>query len=240
MFGVDYAWGFPGVKALKAAKVGFVCRYLSHDASKNLRANELLALRKAGIDVVVVWEAAASRALAGSKAGAEDAQAAEEQLFALGAPANSPVYFAVDFDATAAEVPAINAYLQGAASILGKDRVGVYASISVVKAALDAGVCKYAWQTYAWSAGKLEPRAHLYQFSNGHSINGVSVDYDRSLQADFGQMVFTSKPHPFYDWLSHVLGEGKYKGHPKDVAPAKPGWWKRAAKFLIARKNKSA
>jgi hypothetical protein len=57
--------------------------------------------------------------------------------------------------------------LSGAGSILGKDHVGIYGGYYPVKRALDAGVCKYAWQTYAWSGGQWDPRAHIRQNKNG-------------------------------------------------------------------------
>lgn len=194
MFGIDYAWGNPSVDALKKAGVKFVCRYVSTPGnSKNLRASEVTAFKAAGIKIVVVFETTASRALAGRAAGENDAKVAVSELAQVGAPDDAVVYFAVDFDASEAQQAAVNAYLSGAASVLGKDRVGVYGGFYVVKRALDAGVCKFAWQTYAWSGGHLDPRAHIYQYSNGHTLAGVSCDYDKALKDNFGQFVFS---HP--------------------------------------------
>ncbi len=185
-FGVDYAWGTPVVSQLQKAGVKFVCRYLSHDASKNLKANELRALCAAGIAVVVVWESTANRALGGFTAGKGDAESARAELRALGI-GNVAVYFAVDFDATPAQQQAIDRYLQGAASVLGHSRVGVYGGYHVVKRCLDNGTATYGWQTYAWSGGLWDPRAHIQQYSNGHKLAGVSCDYDRAAHASFGQ-----------------------------------------------------
>ena len=186
--GVDYAWGDPGTKALKAAGKTFVCRYVStFGNTKNITANEAKTLTSAGLDLAIVFETSAARALMGRQAGRNDATSAQKQVVAAGGPADSVVYFAVDFDATLAEQTAINDYLAGAASLLGKDKVGVYGGYWVVKRALDAGVCKFAWQTYAWSGGRWDPRAQLQQYQNGVRIGGVSCDLDRATVDNFGQ-----------------------------------------------------
>ncbi|MUN36113.1 glycoside hydrolase domain-containing protein [Actinomadura litoris] len=188
VFGVDYAWGRPGADALRNAGVKFVCRYLSHDKTgKNLTRPEAEELSDAGLWLVVVWESTASRALGGREAGEADARAAAEQAAALDMPDDRPVYFAVDFDATSDQQDEINAYLDGAASVLGRDRVGVYAGHGPVGRAFDAGKITYGWQTYAWSGGRWDARAQLQQYSNDHEINGVGVDYDRAMDHDYGQ-----------------------------------------------------
>ncbi len=186
-FGVDYAWGTPVIAQLTKAGVRFVCRYLSHDASKNLRRNEAVSLSKQGISQVVVWESTANRALGGYSAGRGDAESAVAELRALGAPKDAVIYFAVDFDATPAQQTAINRYLQGAASVIGRSRVGVYGGYHVVKRCFDAKVITFGWQTYAWSGGLWDRRAQLQQYSNGHTLAGVSCDYDRATSASFGQ-----------------------------------------------------
>jgi peptidoglycan hydrolase-like protein with peptidoglycan-binding domain len=187
-FGVDYAWGRPGAKALTTAGVHFAARYLSHDTSgKNLTKAEATVLSQAGIAIVVVWETTAQRALAGHAAGAQDARDADAQAKACGMPAGRPIFFAVDFDASNSQQASINAYLDGAASVIGKDRVGIYGGFYPVKRALDGGHCAWAWQTYGWSGGRWDPRAQLQQYSNDHIIGGVGLDYDRSTKPDYGQ-----------------------------------------------------
>ncbi|MFI0350429.1 DUF1906 domain-containing protein [Actinomadura sp. 9N407] len=188
IFGVDYSWGRPDPAALKRADVEFVCRYLSHDTTgKNLTRDEAERLSEAGLSLVVVWETTARRALAGEGAGIDDARHAERQANEIGMPDDRPVYFAVDFDAQREHQDAIHAYLDGAASVIGRDRVGVYAGYGPVNRALDAEKAEWAWQTYAWSGGKWDERAHIQQYSNGHELDGVSVDHNRATQDDYGQ-----------------------------------------------------
>lgn len=186
VFGLDFAWDRPSsMGALKAAGVKFVCRYLSAGAggSKDLTPGEAKQLSAAGVNIVVVWETGAGRAKDGHHAGVLDAQAASRQARTCGMPNDRPIYFAVDFDGSSSEV---TPYFQGVKSVLGW-RTGVYGSYNVCKGLLDAGLVGWAWQTYAWSAGQWDKRAHLQQYSNDHNAAGVSCDYDRALFLDYGQ-----------------------------------------------------
>jgi hypothetical protein len=96
------------------------------------------------------------------------------------------VYFSADWDATSGEQAAIDAYLKGAASVLGAGRVGVYGSFDVINRCKRNGTARWFWQTYAWSGGRLSGAAHLYQYHNGQHINGA-VDLTRALVPEFGQ-----------------------------------------------------
>ena len=195
--GVDYAWGRPGVTALEHAGEHFAVRYLSHDATgKNLTRAEAEELSKAGIALVCVWETSANEALNGYGAGRADAQAAKAEAHACGMPDGRPIYFAVDFDAGSGDQAAINAYLDGAASVLGKGATGIYGGYYPVKRAMDGGHCDWGWQTYAWSAGQWYPGAQLQQYSNDHIIGGVGLDFDRSTKPDYGQWVVGGKVPP--------------------------------------------
>jgi hypothetical protein len=183
-FGLDWAWGSPSTSALKEHGVRFAARYLSHDGGKNLSAVEAKRLAAAGIDVVVVWETTANRALGGENAGRVDAFEALRQAKACGIPSDRPIYFAVDFDGTVGQVAA---YFRGAAAVLGRNRVGVYGSARIVSGLVGGSSVRWGWQTYAWSGGAVSPKAHLYQYSNGHRVGGVSCDYNKALADDFGQ-----------------------------------------------------
>lgn len=139
MKGIDYSWGRPGGAAIKAAGYKFVLRYLSHDTTgKNLSKAELADLRSHGLLVGVVWESTAARMLGGITAGKADAISAVAQLTDLGM-AGAFVYFANDTDTSAAQQPAIHAYLDGAASVIGADRVGLYSGYYRVSVRLTPG-----------------------------------------------------------------------------------------------------
>ncbi|CAG6392787.1 DUF1906 domain-containing protein [Streptomyces cocklensis] len=184
--GVDYAWSHPGGSALKAAGKRFAARYLSNDADKNIARAEADDLAQHEVSSVVVWESTAKRPLAGRAAGISDAQVAQRQATAAGMPSGRPIYFAVDFDATAGQMATVMAYLDGAASVLGRARVGVYGGYDTVRAALDGRHATWAWQTRAWSEGRWDSRAHMRQGAT-QTIGGVSCDLNTALTTDYGQ-----------------------------------------------------
>lgn len=184
--GVDYAWSHPGGSALEAAGMKFAARYLSNGASKNISRAEADDLAEHGVWSVVVWESTATRPLSGRAAGVTDAQRAAAQAAAAGMPDSRPIYFAVDFDATAKQMPVVMAYLDGAASVLGRDRTGVYGGYDTVRAALDGRHATWAWQTRAWSEGRWDSRAHMRQGAT-RTIGGVSCDLNTATTADYGQ-----------------------------------------------------
>jgi hypothetical protein len=197
VFGIDHAWGRPSISAMQNAGVHFVARYLSFDVTgKTLDPAEAKRLSDAGIEIVVVWESTASRALAGYGAGKADAYEAAKQAKNCGMPSGRPIYFAVDFDAAPGQEAAISAYLDGVASVIGRGRVGIYGGLSAVTHALDGKHATYAWQTYAWSHSTWDTRAHIQQYSNGRLIGGVDCDFDRAMKADYGQWRVGISPTP--------------------------------------------
>ncbi len=196
-FGLDYSDGGMTAPALREVGADFVCRYLSTPGNpKNLTPAEALAMSRDGVDLVVVFETAADRALSGFDAGAADARSAAEQAAAAGMPEDRPIYFAVDFDATPEQQPPINDYFRGVASELGLARTGAYAGYWVLSRLFDAGLIRWGWQTSAWSGGNWDRRAQIQQFSNGQRVGGIECDYDHALGQDFGQWRVDHAPPP--------------------------------------------
>ena len=185
-YGVDYAWARPDLGQLHAAGYNFAARYLSYQPNgKNLSASEAQSLQAAGFDIVSVWEQNADDALSGFNLGVNHAQNANAELAQFGGPADAPIYFAVDFDATPGDQPAIDAYFDGVASVIGRERTGGYGGYYVVQRLFDDGKIAYGWQTYAWSGGQWDARAQLRQIQNG--IWGGGLDEDEAVADDFGQ-----------------------------------------------------
>lgn len=187
MKGVDYSFARPGGAAIKAAGFDFAVRYVPYngDEGKGLTADELADLRDNGLAVALVWESVAERPKAGRAGGIIDASASASALGKLGFPGDRPVYFAVDYNAQ--RFDDIDDYLDGCASILGLERVGVYGSYAVVDHCSTQRTAAWYWQTYAWSGGQRHPARHLYQYLNGQTINGGAVDYNLANADDFGQ-----------------------------------------------------
>lgn len=186
--GIDYSWGRPDPAKIVTSGREFVVRYVSHDTTgKSLTLAEAVRLSNAGLSLVIVFQDSASRMLKGFPAGQVDATFAAQQAAALGMPADRPIYFACDFDATTAQQAMINDYLDGVAFSIGFARTGMYGGYDPIRRALDSRKIAWAWQTYAWSAGRWDSRAQLRQYSNDHILDGVGVDYDRSMTEDYGQ-----------------------------------------------------
>ena len=188
--GVDYSWAHPSPASLHAAGYRFAVRYLSYDTTgKNLSRSEADALWNAGVDVVANWEWGGYDVLGGYARGASDARAAESQAVADGIPPGRPIYFSIDFDAQPNQQAVINAYFDGVASVIGRQRTGAYGGYYVIQRLFNAGKIAWGWQTYAWSYGQWDSRAQLRQVLNGVSVGGSvgCCDKDVAVAADYGQ-----------------------------------------------------
>ncbi len=182
---IDYAWWQVSPAQLKAMGFSGVMRYISHDGSKDITAVEIANLRAAGFDIGIVFESTGSRSAEGFGAGHDDAIFANQRLDALGYPANCLVTYAVDFDAAPSQV---QPYFDGVASVVGRPSAP-YGGIRVVD-----GVrypAPFAWQTEAWSGGRVSARAGLLQ-DGFHS----TYDSNQVLIADFGQWRARPTPPP--------------------------------------------
>ncbi|MGH3499751.1 MAG: DUF1906 domain-containing protein [Nocardioidaceae bacterium] len=216
LFGIDAVTN-PSTPALHAAGVKFVCRYLAHSSWKRLTRAEVRQLRQANIAIVTVFESTADRAKDGYAAGVADARTSRAQLSNLGAPHAAPVFFAVDFDASSHDQIGINHYLDGAASVLGRRWVGIYGGYWPVHRALNSGKVTFAWQTYAWSGGRWDPRAKLRQYSNGHTLGGIGVDYDHATAHAYGQWGDPKPPPAPKDPLEEIMSWYKDKQDFEDA-----------------------
>jgi hypothetical protein len=184
--GVDYAYGTPNYRELRALGYTFICRYLGGPESKVITATEAKAAANAGLELVTVFEQDPQRALGDYGAGELDAHVAARQLEQAGAPPHAVAYFAVDFDMQADQFLRVLGYIQGAQHVLGFGRVGVYGGYRTVHELLVGNHVRYGWQTYAWSAGQWT-NAQLRQVQNNEMVPGVNCDVDKAEAADFGQ-----------------------------------------------------
>jgi len=196
MKGLDYSSDRPDLTVAKEDGYEFVARYL-YLPTKGITKAEAIAIRAAGLGLVLIYESYAGRALEGQVAGAADGKTALAFARSIGFPDSRPLYFAVDFAGTSAQQPAIDAYLRGAANVIGASRVGVYGSYYVVERCFTNNTAKWFWQTRGWSSGKISAHTHFYQYLNGQMVGGASVDLNESKQADFGAWeVDVVKPIP--------------------------------------------
>src|SRR6266487_4405181 len=187
-FGLDFVSG-PPIAAMKAANVAFVCRYVGYTdptlpQTKILTPEEAKANSQADIAIVSNYEWYAARPLEGFASGVVDAHRAAAEHAHCGGPSDKPIYFSVDENLAGTQVAE---YFKGIASVIGHARTGGYGSDRVLKYLFDNGLIAWGWQTYAWSSGAWEPRAHIQQYSNRVDMAGHAVDYNRSMKDDYGQ-----------------------------------------------------
>lgn len=207
--GVDFSWSRPPVALLKAEKVSWVGRYVSvpHD-SKNLTPDEAAVYRQNSIPIVTLFETVAMRAIGGYAAGFHDAVSARQQGTDCGQPLDAPIYYTVDFQATAGTMLTVGSYFRGINDAERGVPVGVYGSYDTCKWLHDNGYVHYVWQTSAWSRGLWLPNADIRQVTNGASWNGFAVDIDDAEIADFGQWGVnapTPTPLPTTDWQAEMM-----------------------------------
>ncbi len=185
--GVDYSGARPSPASLKAAGYTFASRYLSDSPSKNITRAEADALAAAGIDVVANWENdGRQEILDGFSAGVHAATVGAAQAKAAGMPGSRPIYFSVDFDAQPYQQGSVDAFMDGAASVIGRDRVGAYASVAVLGRLFDSGKIAWGWQSQSWAYGHSEPRAQFRQLLGVSACSG-GCDVDVAVAVDFGQ-----------------------------------------------------
>lgn len=177
----DWAYGRPGSTALLNAGFTGVLRYLSYVPQKNIGSTEYTDYVAAGLRVHLVWENGAAGAKQGYSVGFADGVSALIQARAIigSKTAIVPVYFAVDFDATDADMPAIYEYFRGVLASFPPDYVGVYGSAKVVTAVAGRWGLRYRWQTIAWSAHVLARQVNLFQTGQQQTVNGVVVDVNQ-------------------------------------------------------------
>lgn len=189
VFGVDYSGARPDIACMVSKGVKFAARYLEPASDwKTLTLAESTALRAAGIAIVGIFETAPDRALQGFTAGALDATGVARESPKVGMPANRPFFFNVDFNATPAQMAGpITQYFKGIRSVLPLVRIGGYGGYNQIKYLFDNDLIAYGWQTYAWSGGRWDSRAHLQQYNNGEVFCGGTVDFNRAMVDDYGQ-----------------------------------------------------
>ena len=186
--GWDCSWDPPDQACMKSAGYAFMVRYSSRDPSKNLTRAELDSALALGLGVCVVFQEGKTQMLRGYSGGVTDAADADAFVTGLGL-AGIPLYFSADWDVQDYEQAAVNAYLDGAASVISRARTGIYGGYPAVSKALNAGKATWAWQCFAWSGSptQWDSRAQLRQVKIDYARCGGTIDDDEARAADYGQ-----------------------------------------------------
>jgi hypothetical protein len=196
---------------IKSAGYAGVVSYVSESrpgadfGAKPLTREYADALRAAGLEIVSNYQygkpgwPTPSDYTRGYDGGVADAQTALGLHAAAGGPGSAPIFFSVDenIDIDTWNSVAVD-WFRGINSVAGVNRTGIYGHSRACAWAINDGVIGpsttpghwWAWQTKAWSHGEREPKAVLYQGVVGSPnvlLDGVAVDVDEVLAADFGQ-----------------------------------------------------
>lgn len=188
--GVDYSMARPDPACLYRAGKRFAGRYTdAGDDPKIMKPDEVSGLTAAGLKLFTIHEEGAGFLLKGYDAGRASAKWSVNQAAACGMPPNRPYYFALDVDPrnfTEAQWRAVRNTLDGAASVVRYQFLGVYGAFSAIEK-LVPSPAPWGFQTYAWSDGRISSKAHLYQYRNRQQLCGGTVDFTRALKPDYGQ-----------------------------------------------------
>lgn len=184
--------------AIRAQGYDFIGRYLSKSAWKVINAAEASAIGAAGLSLVLVYEdGSTSASYFSNSRGQTDGQRAATQAAALSAPPNTALYFAVDYDATSADIEGcINDYFNGVAQGLAaaatnngcpQYAIGAYGSGSTCLALGHTGLVQYTWlaQSRGWS-GYNPNRGWSIVQGMPSTIGALSVDPDVSNSSNYG------------------------------------------------------
>lgn len=181
--GLDYAWApHPDETKLKGLGYSFVSRYLSWlPNGKVITPAERAKLHQNGVSIALNWEYDTDDAQGGAANGTKMAAEAVRQAKALGYPKGCTLYFSVDQDTTASG--AVHDFLSAAKQTVNAAgfRMGAYGGFRLISTAFDQHLIDDGWQTFAWSAGKWDPRAAMRQVKNGVSVLGADTDQNEQI-----------------------------------------------------------
>lgn len=176
----------PHIQAMKNAGFTFVCRYYSHSAWKNLTPAEAKAISGEGLYIVAVWESAGDHASFFTQAQGElDGESAYAFGQMIGQPFDTPIYFAVDYDAD--PHVGVSEYFNGVRQAfqrhgqIGVDayHVGVYGSGAVCQYLDSIGYVSYTWlaQSTGWLGSASYADYNIKQ-GPGTTLFGMQIDTD--------------------------------------------------------------
>jgi hypothetical protein len=197
---LDYAAGVISAADLKAAGALGAIRYVSDRRpggnwmlGKPIQLPEAQDLVKAGLKIVSNYQYGKQETadwLGGQQAGILHAKRGWQLHTAAGGPAGAPIYASIDDDPSLDQYKQqVAPYLRAWESVIGHQRVGVYANSKTIEWALQDGIGSWFWQ-HNWGSpkGYTHPAAHLHQVEiDKRSVGGIGVDVNYVIKPSFGQ-----------------------------------------------------
>jgi hypothetical protein len=197
---LDYAAGVIPANDIRAAGAAGAIRYVSDRRpggswmlGKPIQLAEARDLYQNGLKIVSNYQYGKQDTadwLGGQGAGVQHAQRGWQLHTAAGGPANAPIYASIDDDPSYEQYKGqVAPYLRGWQSVIGQQRLGVYANSKTIDWALHDGLGSYFWQHNWGSPGRVaHPAAHLHQVEiDKRKVGGVGVDINHILKPQFGQ-----------------------------------------------------
>lgn len=165
-----------------------------------------------GLSVAMIYETTSGWWEGGFAAGVKAANAIKADVTAWGYWGKiRSYYFTADKDVTAATMPLFKDAIRGAVSVLGFDLVGAYGEADVIDAVVGV-LCRWGWQTRAWSSGRVSGKAHILQLVGYvYPAGPKGFDADRSLILK-------------NDWGGYPIGNGGYTVDETSIAEKVWGW----------------
>jgi hypothetical protein len=181
--GFDYSKGHPSGAAI-AARGEFVIRYIDHPTrmgAKHITRSEYDDLIAHGVHVWLVCERSIIDWEGGRPGGAALARDARAGADHIGYPAGRLIFFTADMHLTPEQILTVQAFIDGAASVLGRDATGGYGFSELIRALKAGNNCRGLWQTGSRSA--VVDGAHFYQANDrpNVTIDGVTCDVNELL-----------------------------------------------------------
>jgi hypothetical protein len=197
---LDYAAGVITAADVKATGAIGAIRYVSDPRpggdwlkGKPIQLPEARDLYRNGLKIVSCYQFGKQDSadwLGGQDAGVRHAQRGRQLHVAAGGSYGAPIYASIDDNPTPDQYRQLVApYLRGWESVVGHQRVGVYANAPTIERARQDGLGSYYWQ-HNWGSpqGFVHPAAHLHQVEiDKRSVGGVGVDVNNILKPNFGQ-----------------------------------------------------
>ena len=196
---LDYAAGVISAADIRASGAIGAIRYVSDRRpggdwmkGKPIQLPEARNLYGSGLKIVSCYQYGKQDTadwLGGQAAGVRHAQRGWQLHVAAGGPVGAPIYASIDDDPTPDQYRELVApYLRGWESVLGHQRVGVYANAPTIEWARQDGLGAFYWQHNWGSKGVVHPAANLHQVEiDKRSVGGVGVDVNHILKPTFGQ-----------------------------------------------------
>jgi hypothetical protein len=184
---------------LKQNGVTSVGRYLAGRDPwlwKGLTADEAKTIQAAGLTLFSIFEKGPTAVSYFTNAQAmKDAADAMNWAADVGQPANTAIYFTVDYDAQDKDFPAILAYFKTLRKYLKGFKIGAYGKYDVLNYLHANNAADYWFQTIAWSGGKRCSFNNLYQFQCDKTMCGIDVDYN-NIEKDTADIGAWNQPKP--------------------------------------------